>query len=204
MAEGTFENSALVLVDIQNDFLPGGSLAVRGGDSIIGNVNALVKEFSGKGRLVVLTRDWHPSDHWSFAENGGRWPDHCVQDTKGAEFSPDLLVPENAVIISKGTDPKKEAYSGFEGTDLLEVLNRNGAKKLVVCGLATDYCVKGTAEDALRFGFETFVVLDCVKGVDANAGDSERALEHLKSLGSRNMTSKEMLNLQPKKAKLKN
>ncbi|AEO13953.1 nicotinamidase [Thermococcus sp. AM4] len=170
---------ALIVVDMQRDFMPGGALPVPGGDEIIPIVNECVKKFRERGALIVATRDWHPPDHISFRERGGPWPRHCVQNTPGAEFVVEL--PEDAIIISKATEPDKEAYSGFEGTNLAEVLREKGVKRVYVCGVATEYCVKATALDAVKHGFETYLLTDAVKGI--NPEDERKALEELQRAG---------------------
>jgi nicotinamidase-related amidase len=172
---------ALIVVDFQNDFTPGGALAVRDGDRIAGRVNELAAD--PRFELVVATRDWHPADHGSFAERGGPWPVHCVQGTEGAELHPSLERERVDVVIDKGTDPDTEGYSGFEGTTLGELLRERGIDRVTVVGLATDYCVKNTALDALRQGLEVTVDSEGVRGVDVSEGDSERALDELRSAG---------------------
>lgn len=154
---------ALIVVDMQRDFMPGGALPVPEGDKIIPRCNEYIKEFRKRGALIVATRDWHPPNHISFKERGGPWPKHCVRDTPGAEFVVEL--PADAVIISKATEPDKEAYSGFEGTNLAEILRKNGVRRVYVCGVATEYCVKATALDAVKHGFETYLLRDAVKGI---------------------------------------
>jgi nicotinamidase/pyrazinamidase len=173
---------ALIIVDFQNDFTPGGALAVREGDRIADRVNELAAD--PRFELVVATRDWHPPDHGSFAERGGPWPVHCVQDTEGAELHPSLDRSRVDVIVDKGTDPETEGYSGFEGTTLGELLREREIDRVTVVGLATDYCVKNTALDALRLGIEVTVDTEAVRGVDANEGDSERALDELRQAGA--------------------
>jgi nicotinamidase/pyrazinamidase len=170
---------ALIVVDMQRDFMPGGALPVPEGDKIIPRCNEYIEEFKRKGAMIVATRDWHPPNHISFKERGGPWPAHCVQNTPGAEFVVDL--PEDAVIISKATEPDKEAYSGFEGTNLAEILRKAGVKRVYICGVATEYCVKATALDALRHGFEVYLLRDAVKGIKLE--DEARALEELKRAG---------------------
>lgn len=170
---------ALIVVDMQRDFMPGGALPVPEGDTIIPKCNEYIRKFKEKGALIVATRDWHPPNHISFKERGGPWPPHCVQNTPGAEFVVDL--PEDAVIISKATEPDKEAYSGFEGTNLAEILRENGVEKVYICGVATEYCVKATALDAVRHGFETYLLSDAVKGI--NPEDEKKALEEMKRAG---------------------
>ena len=173
---------ALVIVDYQNDFNPGGALAVPGGDEVAGRINELAA--SGDYDLVVATRDWHPPDHGSFAERGGPWPVHCVAGTPGAQLHPALDETYVDVVVDKGTDSQTEGYSGFEGTRLADLLHERGIDRVTVVGLATDYCVKNTALDALREGFGVTVDSTAVRGVDVQEGDSERALEELRAAGA--------------------
>jgi nicotinamidase/pyrazinamidase len=173
---------ALVIVDYQNDFNPGGALAVAGGDEIAAPINALAG--SGDYALVVATRDWHPPDHGSFREQGGTWPVHCVAGTPGAELHPALDTAHVDVILDKGTDRRTEGYSGFEGTGLAELLRERRVDRVTVVGLATDYCVKNTALDAMRQGFGVNVDHSAVRGVELAEGDSERALEELRAAGA--------------------
>ncbi len=176
---GDVPGEALIVVDMQRDFMPGGALPVPGGDKIIPRVNRYIEEFRGRGALIVATRDWHPPDHISFKERGGPWPRHCVQGTAGAEFV--VKLPKDALIISKATEPDKEAYSGFEGTNLAEVLREKGVERVYICGVATEYCVRATALDAVKNGFETYLLCDAIKGI--NPQDEERALKELRSAG---------------------
>jgi nicotinamidase/pyrazinamidase len=174
---------ALVIVDFQNDFTPpDGALAVPDGDAIAPRVDALAR--SGGFDLVVATRDWHPPDHGSFAAQGGPWPVHCVQGTIGAELHPELDRALVDVVVDKGQDPGTEGYSGFEATGLAELLHRRGVDHVTVVGLATDYCVKNTALDALRGGFGVTVDSTAVRGVDVSPGDSELALAELRTAGA--------------------
>jgi len=175
--------SALIIVDVQRDFMPGGALPVPKGDEVIPALNSYIEVFSKLGRPIIATRDWHPQDHVSFKPKGP-WPPHCVQGTPGAEFHPDLRLPEDAIIVSKATEPDKEAYSGFEGTDLAEGLRALRVRRLFIGGVATDYCVKATVLDGLRLGFEVFVLEDAIRGVDVNPGDSERAIREMLSAGA--------------------
>ncbi|NPA17241.1 MAG: bifunctional nicotinamidase/pyrazinamidase [Aquificae bacterium] len=176
---------ALIVVDMQNDFMPGGALPVPEGDSIVPVLNSYIRLFEEKGQPVFYTRDWHPENHISFRENGGIWPVHCVQNTEGAAFHPELYMPaDNRFIISKGTSPDFDAYSGFQGTVLEELLKERGIKRIFVGGVATDYCVKNTAYGGLNLGFQVFVLEDGIKGVDVKEGDSERALEFLLDNGA--------------------
>jgi nicotinamidase/pyrazinamidase len=174
---------ALIIVDFQNDFTPGGALAVRDGDAIAGRVDELAR--SGDFDLVVATRDWHPPDHGSFAAQGGPWPVHCVQGTEGAELHPGLDRALVDVVVDKGQDPGTEGYSGFEGTRLDELLRERGIDDVTVVGLATDYCVKNTALDALRGGFAVTVDATAARPVDVQPGDGERALDEIRAAGGR-------------------
>ena len=176
---------ALIVVDMQNDFMPGGALPVPEGDKIIPVLNEYIKLFESKGNPVFFTRDWHPENHISFKGYGGIWPPHCVQDTKGAEFHPDLHIPsDNKFIISKGYSRDFDAYSGFQGTVLNELLKERGIKRIFVGGVATDYCVKNTVIGGLNLGYETFVLEDGIKGVNVNPEDSEKAIDHMLSKGA--------------------
>jgi nicotinamidase/pyrazinamidase len=177
--------AALIVVDVQRDFCPGGSLPVRDGDSIIPAVNDLVRAFSEKALPVFYTRDWHPKHHCSFKERGGPWPPHCVQGTRGAAFHPSLLVAKGSEVISKATSPDEDAYSGFQGTDLEGRLRDLRVDRVYVVGLATDYCVKNTVLDGAEKGFETYVVTDCVRGVDVRPTDSAKALRAMSSRGAK-------------------
>jgi nicotinamidase/pyrazinamidase len=172
---------ALIIVDFQNDFTPGGALAVAGGHQIAERVNELAA--SGFD-VVVATRDWHPPDHGSFAEQGGPWPVHCVAGTSGAQLHPALEQGRIDRVVDKGQDPGTEGYSGFEGTDLERLLRERDVDEVVICGLATDYCVKNTALDALRLGLRVSVDERAVRGVDAQPGDSQRALAELSQAGA--------------------
>ena len=175
---------ALVIVDVQNDFLPGGALAVPHGDEVVPVLNRWIERFTARGLPVIATRDWHPPDHCSFQARGGPWPPHCVAGTEGAAFAPGLRLPQDTLVISKATEPDREAYSGFEGTALAERLRDLGARRLFVGGLATDYCVLSTVRDARREGFEVVLIEDGVRAVDVQPGDGERALEEMRRLGA--------------------
>jgi nicotinamidase/pyrazinamidase len=179
---------ALIILDVQNDFCPGGALAVPNGDEVIPAINRLLQH----GWLTVATKDWHPADHCSFKAQGGPWPPHCVQGTAGAELHPQLDVARIQVIITKGSRPEKDAYSGFDGTELAKILRDKGVKRVVVCGIATDYCVRATAHDALKAGFEVLVSEDAIRGVEVTRGDSQRALDELRAAGARLMLSSDL------------
>ena len=173
---------ALIVVDFQNDFAPGGALAVPDGDRIADRVNELAAD--SRFELVIATRDWHPEGHGSFAEQGGPWPVHCVQDTEGAELHPALDRARIDIVLDKGQDPGTDGYSGFEATGLEELLRERKVDKLTVVGLATDYCVKNTVLDALRAGFDVTVDEEGVRGVEVEQGDSERALGEMREAGA--------------------
>ena len=174
---------ALVVVDVQNDFCPGGSLAVERGDEVVAPLNRLIREFLQRGDLVVKSRDWHPARTKHFAAYGGTWPVHCVQNTRGAEFHPELLDDPRIQIISKGTGDE-DSYSAFDGTTLAEDLRREGVKEVWVGGLATDYCVKNTVLDALRAGFRVRALTDAMRAVNLQPGDGPRALEEMRAAGA--------------------
>jgi nicotinamidase/pyrazinamidase len=174
-------SDALLIVDFQNDFTPGGALGVDGGDAIAGRLNELAAD--PRFELVVATRDWHPADHGSFTEQGGIWPVHCVQGTPGAELHDALDRTAVDVIVDKGQDPGTEGYSGFEATGLETLLRDRGVDSVTIGGLATDYCVKNTALDALRLGFGVTVDSSAVRGVEVEPGDSERALDEVRAAG---------------------
>ncbi len=178
------DKSLLLLADLQVDFCPGGALGVPGGDKIIQTVNDYVRLFHSRRLPIIATRDWHPPNHCSFKEQGGPWPVHCVQTSRGAQFHPDLIVPPGTAIVSKATDPKKEAYSAFEGTTLEERLRDMNAGTLFVSGLATDYCVKQTVLDACKLGFRVVVLEDAIRGIDATPGDCERAIRDMRAAGA--------------------
>jgi nicotinamidase/pyrazinamidase len=173
---------ALVIVDFQNDFTPGGALGVAGGDAIAARVNELAAD--DRFDLVVATRDWHPPDHGSFTEQGGVWPVHCVQGTPGAELFPGLDQSHVDVVIDKGQDPGTEGYSGFDATKLEDLLRERGVDRITVVGLATDYCVKNTVLDARRLGFEVDVDADAIRAVDVKPGDGERAIDEMRAAGA--------------------
>ena len=175
---------ALIVVDMQNDFCPGGSLAVTDGDRIISEINRLVLDFEKDDCPVFFTRDWHPENHCSFSENGGMWPVHCVAETEGAAFHRELYIPESAVIISKANRPFPDAYSGFQETDLDNILKLKGVSELTVCGLAADYCVKATVLDALDSGFKVSVVKNAVKAVNVKPDDGENAFKEMQGRGA--------------------
>jgi nicotinamidase/pyrazinamidase len=172
---------ALIVVDVQNDFCPGGALAVPDGDSVVEPVNRLAQEAS----FVVATRDWHPPDHGSFAAEGGVWPAHCVRDTPGAQLHAGIDVSNVDEIVDKGQARELEGYSAFEGTGLEDVLRAHDVDTVHVAGLALDYCVKATALDARRAGFDVVVHRDATRPVEVHPGDGERAVAELEAAGVR-------------------
>ncbi len=185
--------TALIVVDLQNDFAdPAGSLSVRGGADLVPTINAAIERATADGATVVLTQDWHPASTAHFAKDGGVWPVHCVADTWGAQLHPDLVVPDDAARVRKGTNGE-DGYSGFTmrdptteqeiPTELDALLRARGVERVVVCGLATDYCVKATALDARRHGYETVLLTDAVGAVDLQSGDGARAVEALTAAG---------------------
>jgi len=174
--------TALIIVDFQNDFArPDGALSVPAGDEIAERINALAR--SGDYDIVLATRDWHPRDHGSFTAQGGPWPEHCVQGTPGAELHPALDRKLVDAVVDAGQDQDKEGYSGFEETQLEELLRERGIDHVTVVGLATDYCVKHTALDALRKGFGVTVDSTAVRAVEVQPGDGQRALEEIRAAG---------------------
>jgi nicotinamidase/pyrazinamidase len=174
---------ALVVVDFQNDFTPAGALPVPDGDAIAPRVRELIE--SGRFDLVVATRDWHGPDHGSFEESGGPWPSHCVQGTPGAELHPSLPRDRIDVVLDKGQDPSTDGYSAFDGTSFGDLLRERGIDRLTLVGLATDYCVKNTALDALREGFEVEIDREGVRGIDVTPGDVDKAIAEVTAAGGR-------------------
>jgi nicotinamidase-related amidase len=182
------KGDALIVVDLQVDFCPEGLLPVPGGDRIIPVLNQYIDLFKRARARVFATRDWHPLNHVSFKERGGPWPPHCVQGSDGARFHPDLRLPEDLTVISKATDPDRESYSGFDGTELDADLRKMGVRRVFVGGLATDYCVKNTVLDGLRLGLEVVLLVDATKGIDRISGDSERAIDEMLNKGAKTAT----------------
>ena len=174
---------ALVVVDFQNDFTPGGALAVPDGDAIAPRVIELID--SGRFDLVVATRDWHGPDHGSFEENGGPWPPHCVQGTPAAELHDSFPRDRIDLVVDKGQDPADDGYSAFAGTGLAEQLRERGIDRVTVVGLATDYCVKNTALGGVEEGFDVEIDRKGVRGIDVNPGDVEQALAEVTAAGGR-------------------
>jgi len=182
-------SDALLITDIQNDFLPGGTLPIKNGDEIIPVINDYIRLFEGSKAHVLASRDWHPSNHVSFKAQGGLWPPHCVKENLGAKFSSDLRLPNHTIIISKATNPEREAYSAFDGTSLAHELQTLCVKRLFVGGLATDYCVVNTVVDSRKLGFETVVLVDATLGINLEAGDVDRAFETMLKNGAQQATA---------------
>ncbi|HWH78170.1 MAG TPA: bifunctional nicotinamidase/pyrazinamidase [Candidatus Binatus sp.] len=183
------KNAALVIVDVQNDFCPGGALAVAEGDQVLRTLNLYIARFRASGLPIFATRDWHPAKTSHFKQFGGQWPVHCVQGTSGAEFHAALELDSQAVIVSKGMAADADSYSGFDAVDaagvgLAELLHRTKTTRIFVGGLATDYCVKQTVLDGLKQGFAVVVLKDAIRGVDLNPGDSARAMEEMARAGA--------------------
>ena len=178
---------ALLIIDVQNDFLPGGCLGVAGADEAVHVLNRYIAIFRDRRLPIIATRDWHPANHCSFEVRGGEWISHCIAGTHGAAFSSELAIPRDTVIISKATTSEQEAYSGFEGTDLCARLRDLSVKRLFVGGVATEYCVLATVRDALRLGFRVFVLEDAVRPVDLLAYAGEQALEKMQHLGAKSI-----------------
>ena len=174
----------LLIVDVQNDFLPGGALGVTRGDEVVPVLNLYMAAFNMRGLPIFASRDWHPAKHCSFREQGGIWPVHCVVGTKGAEFHPDFHLAPSAIVISKATDPKKDAYSAFEGTALDEHLRKTGVRRLLIGGLATDYCVLNTVRDAIKRGYAVYLLTDGIRAVNLKPDDGRKAEEEMILLGA--------------------
>ena len=189
---GLRSGDALIVVDVQTDFLPGGTLGVPDGDAVIPILNRYAEEFGRRGLPVFATRDHHPRGHSSFRERGGPWPQHCVAGTPGAEPPPALVLPAGAQTISKATSPDKDAYSGFDGTDLALRLREQACRRVFIGGLATEYCVHATVLDALKAGLEVVVLEDAIRPVELRSGDGARALAEMTANGARIATLRDL------------
>jgi len=188
---------ALVIVDVQNDFCPGGALGVPGGDAVVPVLNRYAERFAAAGAPVFASRDWHPAKTSHFKAYGGVWPPHCVQGTPGAELHPQLVLPPDAAVVSKGMDPSEDAYSCFQaetgdGMPFLATLGELGVGRVFVGGLATDYCVKSTVVDGVREGFEMVVLADAIAAVDLTPGDGAKALDEMRAAGARMIRFEEL------------
>jgi nicotinamidase/pyrazinamidase len=175
---------ALLIIDVQNDFCPGGALAVPEGDAIIPVLNQWITEANAKQVPVFASRDWHHRNHVSFQNRGGPWPPHCIQGTSGAAFHPDLKLPPDVEIVSKAEDPDRDSYSAFGGTDLAERLREANVKTLWIGGLAQDYCVRATALDAIQKGFKVHLITDATRSVNVHPGDGQKALDEIRKAGA--------------------
>jgi nicotinamidase/pyrazinamidase len=175
---------ALLIVDVQNDFLSHGALAVAGGDEIIPVLNGYIALFVRLGLPVIATRDWHSEHHCSFKQQGGIWPPHCIAGSMGAQFPAQLKLPAASLIVSKARSDRRDAYSGFDRTNLASQLRLRGVKRLLVGGLATDYCVFNTVKDALAHGFEVLLLTDAIRAVEVKPGDGQRAIQEMMVLGA--------------------
>jgi len=173
------DGDALIIVDVQNDFLPGGALAVRNGDEVVPALNTYIDLFLTEGLPIIATRDWHPANHCSFQAQGGPWPPHCIADTHGARFAAGLRLPPDTAVISKAVAPDKDAYSGFAGTELEAVLRSHGVRRVFVGGLATDYCVLNTVRDALENRYQVYVLGDAIRAVNVHPGDGDKAMQDM-------------------------
>jgi nicotinamidase/pyrazinamidase len=180
------DTDALLIVDVQNTFCPGGTLPVAEGDSVVAPINKIIPLF---GERVYASQDWHPKDHCSFTTKGGIWPPHAVQETDDAELHPNLDRAAISHIVQKGTQASRDAYSAFDGTDLDILLKNAGIRRVFVTGLATDYCVKASALDAVKAGFEVVGITDAMRAVDVNPGDGGTAIEDMQTSGVKMMTS---------------
>jgi nicotinamidase/pyrazinamidase len=181
-------NKALLIVDVQNDFCPGGALGVQNGDRIVPVLNRYVEKFAQAGMPIFVTRDWHPSSTSHFNTAGGVWPPHCIRGSKGAEFHPDLKISKDAVVLSKGTAADEDSYSAFAAADwrgvvLKDLLQQSGIERIYVGGLATDYCVKETVLDGLNQGFQVVLLQDAICGVNLQPEDSARAIDAMLKAG---------------------
>jgi nicotinamidase/pyrazinamidase len=174
---------ALILVGLQSDFFPGGTRCVPGGEDVLPVANRLMEEFSRAALPIVATRAWHPVDHCSFTDQGGPRAPYCVADTPGARFHPELRLPSDTIIVTMTAEADGDAFSGFQETDLTESLRSQGVAEIVICGLATDHCVKATALDGRREGFAVTVVREGIRGTEEHAGDSARALREMERAG---------------------
>lgn len=175
---------ALIVVDVQNDFLPGGALGVPGGDQVVPVLMRYMARFQSRGLPIFLSRDWHPPNHCSFRERGGPWPVHCVAGSPGSLPPPGFQAPPSAVVIHKATEPDQDAYSAFQGTPLDERLRAAGVRRLFVGGLATDYCVLNTVKDARKLGYDVCLLTDGIRAVNVQPDDGRKAEEEMVHLGA--------------------
>jgi nicotinamidase/pyrazinamidase len=186
------DGDALIIVDVQNDFLPGGALAVKHGDEVVPALNAYIDLFLTKGLPIIATRDWHPVNHCSFQAQGGPWPPHCLANGHGAQFATGLRLPPDVTIISKAAAPDKDAYSGFQGTELEAVLRSHGIRRVFVGGLATDYCVLKTVNDAMENRYEAYVLSDAIRAVNVHVDDGRKAEQEMIAKGALLITTQDL------------
>lgn len=188
---------ALLVVDMQNDFCPGGALGIPEGDKIIPKINKYIKIFAKHKLPVFLTRDWHPVRTKHFKDFGGTWPVHCIQNSRGAQFHSKLKLPKEAILLYKGMDPAVDAYSAFQaeasnGVKLAHLLKVMGINELYIGGLATDYCVRFSSRDAIKQGFKVKILVDAIKGVNLRPEDSEQAIKEITKLGAKKISLKDL------------
>jgi len=181
---GLNRHDALIVVDVQNDFLPDGALAVPNGDAVVPALSRYIQIFLDEKLAVIATRDWHTPNHCSFAAQGGPWPPHCIAETPGAAFAAELDLETHALIISKSTESDKDAYSGFDQTGLHNELQQRSISRIFVGGLATDYCVRSTVLDGLMLGYDVYLLVDAIQAVDVHAGDGGRAIDEMTEKGA--------------------
>src|SRR5579862_1727955 len=186
------QHDALIIVDLQNDFLPGGALGVPDGDAVIPALNRCIEQFKRAGAPIFATRDWHPANHCSFRARGGPWPPHCIAESTGAAFASTLTLPEDVIVVSKADSAEADAYSGFDHTDLASQLAARGCRRVFIAGLATDYCVRATVLDALHAGLQTVVLEDGVRAVNVKPTDGQHALTEMRTKGARIAHSSEL------------
>lgn len=185
---------ALLIVDIQKDFLPGGKLAIADGNDVLPVLLSCISKFESRALPIFATRDWHPQNHCSFSEQGGVWPIHCVTDSPGAKPPSSFRLPSSTVIVTKGTAPETEGYSGFQETTLDVQLKEAGVRRLFVGGLATDYCVLDTVKDALDLGYQVYLLSDAIRAVNLQPNDGRKAIEAMRQRGAILIESKEVAN----------
>ena len=181
---GIGSRDVLLIIDVQNDFCPGGALPVPDGDAVIPILNRWIGEANARGVPVFASRDWHPRNHISFRERGGPWPPHCVKGTSGAAFHPDLKLPPDVEVVSKAEEPDKDSYSAFGGTDLADRLREANVKNVWIGGLAQDYCVRASALDAIQQGFKVHLIKDATRAVNVHPGDGQKALDEMRKAGA--------------------
>lgn len=183
---------ALIIVDLQQDFLPGGSLAVPHGDEVVDVLNRYIKRFDSASLPIFATRDWHPQNHCSFTDQGGPWPPHCIAQTQGASFAPELQLTPSTFIINKATTAAEDAYSGFQGTELDTLLKTQNIKRLFIGGLATDYCVLNSVLDALKLGYQVLLLSDAIRAVNIKPDDGKLAIGEMIKFGAVAITQEQL------------